>query len=235
VDAVVMAAGEGRRLRPLSERWPKPVLPIDGRPVLATLLRELAGAEPETVWLVAGHLAEQVERLAGDGSAFGLRIRNVRQPEALGSGDAVRRAVEAGARAPLLVTGADTRYTQGDLARARAAWEASGLPAGLGVREAAQLVGHHTPVRVEAGRVVELGGSAGEGGIAPTAAPLWFFGATVVGELDRLSGPPFELAEALRAAAGEVAAVPLGPTRDLTRPEDVVLANFSYLWEEGDL
>jgi len=39
-----MAAGEGRRLRPLTERWPKPVLPIDGRPVIATLLRELAAA-----------------------------------------------------------------------------------------------------------------------------------------------------------------------------------------------
>jgi CTP:molybdopterin cytidylyltransferase MocA len=235
VDAVVMAAGEGRRLRPLTERWPKPVLPIDGRPVLATLLRELAGAEPETTWLVAGHLAAQVELLAGDGAAFGLRIRNVRQPEALGSGDAVRRAVEAGARAPLLVTGADTHYTPGDLARARAAWEASGLAAGLGVRRPAPLVRSHTPVRVEDGRVAELGGSAGDGGAAPTAAPLWFLGPAVVAEVGRLAGPPFELAEALRVAGGEVAAIPLGPTRDLTRPEDVVLANFSYLWEEGDV
>ena len=229
-----MAAGEGRRLRPLTERWPKPVLPIDGRPVLATLLRELAGAEPETVWLVAGHLAEQVEQLAGDGSSFGLRIRNVRQPEALGSGDAVRSAVEAGAKAPLLVTGADTRYATGDLARARAAWESSGFAAGLGVREAAPLVGHHTPVRIDDGRVVEVGGPAGERRTAPTAAPLWFLGAAVVAELDRLSGPPYELAEALGAAQGEVAAVPVGPTRDLTHPEDVVLANFPYLWEQGD-
>jgi NDP-sugar pyrophosphorylase family protein len=57
VDAVVMAAGEGTRLRPLTERWPKPVLPIDGRAVLATLLRELAAAECELVWLVTGYLA----------------------------------------------------------------------------------------------------------------------------------------------------------------------------------
>ena len=42
--AVVMAAGLGTRMRPISERWPKPVLPIDGRPVVATLLRDLAGA-----------------------------------------------------------------------------------------------------------------------------------------------------------------------------------------------
>src|SRR6266542_3256056 len=85
-----MAAGEGRRLRPLSERWAKPVLPIDGRPLLALLLRELAAADFERVWLVTGHLAEQVEKLAGDGSAFGLEVRFVRQPRVLGSADAVR-------------------------------------------------------------------------------------------------------------------------------------------------
>ena len=37
-----MAAGEGTRLRPLTDRWPKPILPIDGRPVVVTLLAELA-------------------------------------------------------------------------------------------------------------------------------------------------------------------------------------------------
>ena len=39
-----MAAGEGRRLRPLTERWPKAVLPIDGRPTAVTLVHELATA-----------------------------------------------------------------------------------------------------------------------------------------------------------------------------------------------
>ncbi|HEX6663961.1 MAG TPA: sugar phosphate nucleotidyltransferase, partial [Gaiellaceae bacterium] len=93
MDAVVLAAGEGRRMRPITERWPKAVLPIGGRAVLAVLFRELAAAELETVWLVTGHLAEQVERLAGDGSAFGLDVRFVRQPQVLGSADAVRRAL----------------------------------------------------------------------------------------------------------------------------------------------
>src|SRR5438093_1536541 len=44
-----MAAGEGRRLRPLTERWAKPVLPVDGRPVIGTLLRELADGGVERV------------------------------------------------------------------------------------------------------------------------------------------------------------------------------------------
>ena len=40
-----MAAGDGTRLRPLTERWPKPILPIDGRPVIVMLLHELAFCE----------------------------------------------------------------------------------------------------------------------------------------------------------------------------------------------
>src|SRR5205823_6628447 len=112
-----MAAGEGRRLRPLTERWPKPVLPIDGRPVLATLLRELARVPAARMFLVTGHLREQVERLVGDGSAFGVGVHTVHQPGVLGSADAVRRAVDAGAATPFLVVAADTVFRPGDLRR----------------------------------------------------------------------------------------------------------------------
>src|SRR5919206_3569176 len=100
MDAVVMAAGEGTRLRPLTERWPKPVLPIDGRPVIATLLRELAGAGCHRAFVVTGHLAEQVEELVGDGRAFEIAVSFVRQPRVLGSADTVRRALAAGGGAP---------------------------------------------------------------------------------------------------------------------------------------
>src|SRR4029077_10538879 len=99
-----MAAGAGPCLRPLTERGPKPVLPIDGRPVLATLLRELAAAELHRVWLVTGYLAEQVERLAGAGWGFVVGVWTFRQPAPLGSADAVQRALAAGAAEPLIVT-----------------------------------------------------------------------------------------------------------------------------------
>ena len=61
MHAVVMAAGEGSRLRPLTARWPKPVLPIDGRPVVVTLVHALSFCD--RVVVVTGHLAEQVEAL----------------------------------------------------------------------------------------------------------------------------------------------------------------------------
>ena len=143
-----MAAGEGRRLRPLTERWPKPVLPIDGKPVIATLLRELAVAGIGAATVVTGHLAEQVEELVGDGSAFGVSVGYARQPEPLGSADAVRRALEGGASAPLLVVAADTVFRPGAVARVSREWLDSGVPAGLGVRRGGGE--GKTPVRVEA-------------------------------------------------------------------------------------
>jgi choline kinase len=229
LTAVVMAAGEGSRLRPLTERWAKPILPVDGRPILATLLRELEGAGFDEVTVVTGHLAEQVERHVGDGSAFGLRARFVRQPEPLGSADAVLRAVESGAAPPLLVTGADTVFGCGDLARAAEGWDGSSAAGALGVRRGGRE--EQTPVRIEGHRVVEIGGQDR----AHTAAPLWILGEKLVEALRGVPGPPFEIAHAVGeaiAAGGEILALPLGPTRDLTRPADVVRQNFAYLWGE---
>jgi NDP-sugar pyrophosphorylase family protein len=230
MEAVVMAAGEGRRLRPLSERYAKPVLPIDGRPVLATLLRELAAAGVELVWVVTGHLAEQVEGLVGDGSAFGLEARAVRQPEPLGSADAVFRAIRAGAAPPMLVAGADTVFTPGDVARF--AEQAAGAAGAVAVRrDPAPDPPHRHAVRIEGGRVTRLLDDSPDNPLA--GAPLWLLGPAAASFLDPLPGKaPYELASALELAleAGEsVAGVEIGKTRDLTSPLDLVEENFPYL------
>jgi CTP:molybdopterin cytidylyltransferase MocA len=106
-----MAAGEGRRLRPLTDLWPKPVLPIDGKPVVVTLVHGLAAAGCERIVVVTGHLAEQVEALL---VPLPYAMRFVRQPPGRGSADAVLRA---DATPPFLVSAADTVYTDGDLGR----------------------------------------------------------------------------------------------------------------------
>lgn len=104
-----MAAGEGTRLRPLTERWPKPVLPIDGKPVVVTLVHELAFCD--RIVVVVGHLAEQVEELV---APLPYPIALVRQPPGLGSADAVLRAQ---ARPPYLALAADTVFEPGAVAR----------------------------------------------------------------------------------------------------------------------
>ena len=131
IPAVVIAAGLGTRLRPLTERYAKPVLPIDGTPVLAHLLRELAAAGIPRATVVTGHLAEQVERFVGDGSGFGLEVACARQGSPDGSAHAV---VAARAAAPYLVLGADTVFARGEIGRFARAFAGSGAAGALAVQ-----------------------------------------------------------------------------------------------------
>ena len=217
-QAVVIAAGLGTRLRPLTERYAKAVLPIDGKPVIALLLRELADAGFDAVTVVTGHLGEQIERLVGDGRGFGLDVRYARQASPDGSADAVLAAAPV---APYLVLGADKLFTRGDVGRFAAAFAASGAAGALAVEE------RPGTVQIRAGLVERV---LGEGRVA---APLWAVGPALAGYVESRPGEaPFELALAFQHAidAGErVAGIQIGPTRDLTAPVDVLEENFPYL------
>ena len=218
IRAVVVAAGLGTRLRPLTERYAKPVLPIDGAPVLAHVLREIAAAGIQDVTIVVGHLAEQVTRLAGDGSGFGLAVSYARQESPDGSAHAV---AAARATPPYLVLGADIVFTAGDVARFVGAYEESGASGALAVRPLAGTV------EVREGRIQRV---LGEGLLG---MPLWGVGDGIAGHVDALPGAaPFELATAFQRAidAGEaVAGIEIGPTRGLTTPFDLLEHNFPYL------
>jgi NDP-sugar pyrophosphorylase family protein len=229
VDAVVMAAGLGSRLRPLTERWAKPVLPIDGRPVIAVLLRELAAAGCAHVWVVTGHLAAQVEGLVGDGAAFGVEVRFARQPGVLGSADAVQRALDAGAVVPVVVSAADTVFTPGDVAKFVREFDESGAAGALAVRTEPGRESGRSGVLRDGTRIVRMRDD--DASSVWTAAPLWGLGPAVAGRL-RLDEEPYELENAYQSAidAGEtIAAIEIGKTRDLTDPLDLVEQNFPYL------
>lgn len=228
-DAIVMAAGEGSRLRPITESWPKPVLPIDGRPVIATLLRDLAGAGIERAFIVTGHLAEQVEAVVGDGSGFGLQAAFTRQPGVLGSADTVQRGIAAGAEAPFLVAAADTVFQPGDVQRFVAS--ARGAAGALAYRfDPPPDPPHRFAMRVVDGKVVKV--LDRDPASKASGAPLWAFGPELLPYLDGLGGPPYELSQAFDRAivdGVEIAGVEVGKTRDLTHPADLVKENFPYL------
>jgi len=228
-EAIVMAAGEGSRLRPITESWPKPVLPIDGRPVIATLLRDLAGAGIERAYVVTGHLADQVEELVGDGSAFGLTIAFTRQPSVLGSADTVQRGIAAGAEAPFVVAAADTVFQPGDVQRFVA--RAAGTAGALAYRfDPPPDPPHRFAMRVVDGKVLNV--LDRDPSSTASGAPLWAFGAELLPYLEGLGGPPYELSQAFdRAIADglEIAGIEVGKTRDLTHPADLVRENFPYL------
>lgn len=88
---VVLAAGKGTRMRPFSEQWPKPVLPVLGKPLVAYQLEMMAALGITRVVVVIGHLGHEVVRALGDGSRYGLSIRYVEQEETLGIAHAVSR------------------------------------------------------------------------------------------------------------------------------------------------
>ena len=217
-----MAAGEGRRLRPITQLWPKPILPIDGRPVIVTLLEQLADAGCSRAWVVVGHLGEQVIRLVEDNSC--VQVEFVRQPRPDGSADAVRRALEAGAEPPVLVSAADTVFRPGDVKRVMSLTEAA-------VAWRQRPTGVWTLAVVD-GRVARVSDDPSE---PRFAAPLWVLTGEVAAHLEGLTGPPYELRDAFQRAidAGTtVTGIEIGPTRDLTVPADLVRENFLYLGNE---
>ena len=88
---VILAAGKGTRMRPFSEHWPKPILPVLGKPLMAYQLEMMAAMGIRRVVVVIGHLGHEVVRALGDGSAYGVQIKYVEQEEMLGIAHAVSR------------------------------------------------------------------------------------------------------------------------------------------------
>jgi glucose-1-phosphate thymidylyltransferase len=88
---VILAAGKGTRMRPFSEHWPKPVLPVLGKPLMAYQLEMMASLGIRKVVVVIGHLGHEVVRALGDGSRWGVSIQYVEQEEMLGIAHAVSR------------------------------------------------------------------------------------------------------------------------------------------------
>jgi MurNAc alpha-1-phosphate uridylyltransferase len=73
--ALIFAAGLGERMRPLTDRTPKPLLEVRGKPLVAWHLEKLAAIGVHYVVINTSHLAEQFPEVLGDGSRWGLRIR----------------------------------------------------------------------------------------------------------------------------------------------------------------
>ncbi len=92
MQALILAGGEGTRLRPLTSTIPKPVVPLANRPHIAFMIDWLRRHGVDEVVLSCGFMAEGVRRVLGDGEDLGVRIRYVEEPTPLGTGGALRFA-----------------------------------------------------------------------------------------------------------------------------------------------
>jgi len=92
MKAVILAAGAGERLQPLTATRPKHLLKVAGKPLLQFSLEALKYAEITEALLITHYRGEDIENYFGDGTKFGLKLSYIRQPQLLGTGNAAAMA-----------------------------------------------------------------------------------------------------------------------------------------------
>lgn len=113
---MILAAGRGKRMRPLTDRVPKALLRAGGRPLIVHLIERLARAGFTELVINVSHLGGLIERALGDGAALGVRIAYSREARALETGGGIAYALPLLGRAPFVVVNGDI-YTDFDFAR----------------------------------------------------------------------------------------------------------------------
>ena len=121
--AMILAAGRGERMRPLTDTTPKPLLKIGGKSIIHYHLESLARAGIRRLVVNHSYLGAEVEKHLGDGSRWGLSIQYSPEPgEAMGTGGGIRKALGLLGDGPFLVINGDV-WTDYDFSR-------TGCPAG---------------------------------------------------------------------------------------------------------
>jgi NDP-sugar pyrophosphorylase family protein len=102
-DLLLLAAGFGKRLRPLTETTPKPLIPFCGRPIIEWNLEIIAKARIKKIFINLHYLGEKIEEALGDGSKWGLKITYVKEDPILDTGGAIKN-LETQLTKPFLIT-----------------------------------------------------------------------------------------------------------------------------------
>jgi len=120
MKAIVLAAGRGERLRPITDTLPKPLVQVAGKPLIVYHLEALVRAGVRDVVVNLSWLAERIRSALGDGDRYGLRITYSDEgPVALETGGGIFNAIQHLGPGPFLVVNGDT-YTDIDLGAVRA-------------------------------------------------------------------------------------------------------------------
>lgn len=107
MKAMILAAGRGERMRPLTDALPKPLLPIANRPVMCYVLEHLARHGFTEVIANLHYRGDEIIRYFGDGSDCGVRLTYTREEQLMGIAGGVRRCMEFFGEETFLVIGAD--------------------------------------------------------------------------------------------------------------------------------
>lgn len=120
MKAIILAAGRGERMRPLTDRVPKPLIEVGGKPLIVHHIEKLAMLGCERVVINHAHLGGMIEAALGDGTRYGLTIDYSREGEALETAGGIANALAMLGTAPFIAVNADV-YSEFNYARLTAA------------------------------------------------------------------------------------------------------------------
>lgn len=93
--AIILAGGEGLRLRPLTDKVPKVLLPLNNKPICLYQIDWLKGCQIKEIVFAVGYLGDEIEEELGDGSKFGVKINYVKEDTPLDTAGALRNAFDS--------------------------------------------------------------------------------------------------------------------------------------------
>ncbi len=110
MHAMILAAGLGTRLAPITDVIPKPLVPVVGIPTIALHIRRLAGCGFKNIVINTHHLAQALRSALGDGARFGVTISYSHEPTLLGTGGGIKKALPLLGDGDFLVVNADALF-----------------------------------------------------------------------------------------------------------------------------
>lgn len=232
MNTVLLAAGEGTRLGPLTERRPKPMIPVNNKPILESVLEAAIEAGADSIVLVVGHASERIRNYFGDGDEWDIPIQYVVQDHRLGAAHALSQA-ESLVDGAFLTLHGDQIVDAALLERLIDCWTETGNP---------------TMAAVQSDRPTEYGAVTVDGETVrsvsrhPTDNPpflvnggAYVFDESIFDVIRNDSGTPagdFGMATALQRLADDgvlSAVLHRGPWQDLTYPWDLLTTNETLL------
>jgi len=118
MKAMILAAGRGERMRPLSDITPKPLLKVGGKPLIVWHIENLVRDGFTEIVINHAHLGQMIEAALGDGQQFGAHIRYSPEAEALETAGGIAQALPLLGKEPFLAVNGDI-YIEYDFSRAR--------------------------------------------------------------------------------------------------------------------
>lgn len=109
--AIIMAGGRGTRLRPLTDEIPKPLIPINGEPLIDITVRRLVSYGFRQIWVATHYRANDIQEHLGNGEHLGAELQYITESEPLGTAGAVREVPVPSPDTPILVCNSDNLHT----------------------------------------------------------------------------------------------------------------------------